>query len=220
MASKSKRNRVKFKFTKELAFLIAFIVVILGLTIGLSIPSKSTKQLEAINDAIIKYDNENSASYNKLDKDHHFSVISGGMKKKVNKVRDLADRDKYTYVFYGTLNNSTFLEQLYYIDYQCDKERYNISKVYLFYADYVEEAKENGDDDTKAFKDTISKYEDKLNKKVSDDSVDFDMTTIPTLLVFHKGELIFNTQQDKDEKSNWTTYITKAFSFQKYEDKE
>ena len=62
--------------------------------------------------------------------------------------------------------------------------------------------------------------EDKLNKKVSDDSVDFDMTTIPTLLVFHKGELIFNTQQDKDEKSNWTTYITKAFSFQKYEDKE
>ena len=33
-------------------------------------------------------------------------------------------------------------------------------------------------------------------------------------------ELIFNTQQDKDNKSNWTTYIIKAFSFAKYEDKQ
>lgn len=216
MASKSRRNRVKFKFTKELLFLILFLVVIIVAAVGLSVPSKSSRQLESLNDAITEYNSDNSTSYYTLDKDHHFSVIGGGISKKVNKVKKLAAREKYTYVFYGSLNNSTFLEQLYYINQACDDEKYDISKVYLFYDDFIEEAKKNGDDDTKVFKDKINGYEEKINAKVNDDSKDFDMTVTdtPTLLVFYKGELLFNTQQDESSKYNWTAYITKAFSFE------
>ena len=216
MASKSRRNRVKFKFTKELLFLILFLVVIIVAAVGLSVPSKSSRQLESLNDAITEYNSDNSTSYYTLDKDHHFSVIGGGISKKVNKVKKLAAREKYTYVFYGSLNNSTFLEQLYYINQACDDEKYDISKVYLFYDDFIEEAKKNGDDDTKEFKDKINGYEEKINAKVNDDSKDFDMTVTdtPTLLVFYKGELLFNTQQDESSKYNWTAYITKAFSFE------
>ena len=216
MASKSRRNRVKFKFTKELLFLIIFLVVILVATIGLSIPSKSSRQLDSLNDAITEYNQDNSTSFYTLDKDHHFSVIGGGISKKVNKVKKLASREKYTYVFYGSLENATFLEQLYYINQACDEDKYDISKVYLFYNDYILEAKKNGDDDTKVFKDKINSYEEKIKVKVNDDSKEFDMTETdkPTLLVFKNGELLFNTQQDEEAKYPWTAYIIKAFSFE------
>ena len=39
MASKSKRNKTKFKITKELIFLISFLAVIIIATVVLSIPS-------------------------------------------------------------------------------------------------------------------------------------------------------------------------------------
>ena len=144
------------------------------------------------------------------------NIIIPCISKKVNKVKKLAARDKYTYVFYGSLENATYLEQLYYINQACDEEKYDISKVYLFYNDFILEAKKNGDDDTKVFKDKINGYEDKINAKVNDDSTDFDMTVTdkPTLLVFKNGELLFNTQQDEDSKYNWTAYIIKAFSFE------
>ena len=218
MASKSRRNRVKFKFTKELFFLIAFLVIILVTTIGLSIPSSSSRQLDSLNDAITDYNVNNSTSYGTLDKDNPFSIIKGGMKKKVNKTKKLANRDKYTYVFYGTLNNATYLEQLSKISNYCDEEQYDINTVYLFYADYIEEAKKNGDDDTKSFKDTISAYEDKLNSNVSSKSKEFDMTIYPTLLVYKSGELLYNSQQDEDNELDWNAHLVKAFSFEKYDE--
>ena len=66
MASKSRRNRVKFKFTKELLFLIIFLVAVLTATIGLSMPSKSSRQLEALNDAITDYNQENLIKFSFL----------------------------------------------------------------------------------------------------------------------------------------------------------
>ena len=46
MASKGRKNKVKFRWTKELIFLILFVVAILGVTIALAAPTNEAKQLE------------------------------------------------------------------------------------------------------------------------------------------------------------------------------
>ena len=63
MASKSKKNRVKFKWTKELLFLIGALLVMIVVTIVLAIPSRAEKQLDEINTAITEYNTANSTSY-------------------------------------------------------------------------------------------------------------------------------------------------------------
>ena len=76
MASKSKRNRVKFKWTKELFFLIGFLVVLIVAAIVLSIPSRAEKQLSEINQAITTYNTANEASYSTIGKNNHLAVLS------------------------------------------------------------------------------------------------------------------------------------------------
>ena len=58
MARYGKRNETKFKFTKELGFLIGGIVAIIVATILLSIPNKTDRQIEKYNEAREK-DGEN-----------------------------------------------------------------------------------------------------------------------------------------------------------------
>ena len=63
MASKSRRNRVKFKWTKELFFLIGALLVMIVVTIVLAIPSRAERQLSEVNEAITSYNTDNSTRW-------------------------------------------------------------------------------------------------------------------------------------------------------------
>ena len=66
MASKSKRNKIKFKWTKELIFLLVGIVVLIVAAVIINLPTSASVTLEKYNTAISTYNSENSTSYNTL----------------------------------------------------------------------------------------------------------------------------------------------------------
>ncbi len=213
MASKSKRKKVKFKWTKELIILIAALVVLLTVTIILAIPSQDKKNLTKWNDAITAYNTENSTSYSTLGTEVHLKEVGGSDESHFKKARALADTDGYTYFFYGSLANATFLEQLSNINKIAID--YEIENVYLLYATFYEEAQADEETDTVSFKQKCDSYEEILNSGKDGDATDIDLTIYPSLFVYKNNSLIFNTQvgNDSDEYS-WNIYIRKAFSFE------
>lgn len=217
MASKRNRKKVKFKWTKELIFLISALVVLLTVTIILAIPSADKKNLTKWNEAIQAYNTENSTSYSTIPTDNVLKEISGGSyEAQFNNVRSEADNDGYTYIFYGSLTNATFLEQLSNIN-NLAKE-YEIEKIYILYADFYEDAKAEETVETASFRSECSGYENILNNGKSKDATDIDLTLFPALFVYHDNKLIFNTQSGKDSTEySWNIYIQKAFSFEQVE---
>ncbi len=213
MASKSKRNQAKFKWTKELIFLIVFIVGIIAITVILAIPSSSKRTLTKYNEAITAYNTENSTSYSTLSSDNVYEEISGGYDKQVNKVVELAQSDKYTYVFYGALSNATFLEQLSNVN--AYAKNYEIEKVYVFLANYVTDAEANQETSTSTYNNKIKEYNNLINKSVDKDCKEFDMATYPALLAFKDGKLVYNTQIDTKAEYTWNQYINKVFGLEK-----
>ena len=210
MASKSRKNRVKFKLTKELIFLLSAIVIIIVAAIVWNLPTNAAVQLEKYNKAIQTYNTTNSTSYNQLTADHVYKEISlNGLKNKKNS-------DKYTYVWYGVLTDGSYLEQLQTIN--TTAKEYEVKTVYLFFATYVDSA-DTDKRNSVAYRDELKAKEAKLNDKVNQDQDDFDMEIYPTLLVFKSGELIFNSQtyseSDNASEYGWKQYINKAFSYEK-----
>ncbi len=214
MASKRNRKKVKFKWTKELIILLAGLAILLTVTIILAIPSQDKKNLTKWNDAITAYNSENSTSYSTLGStDIHLKEVGGSDEAQFKKARSISDTEGYTYFFYGTLTNATYLEQLSKINTLATT--YELGSVYLLYATFYEDAKADSTTDTVSFKQTCDTYEDILNKGKSADATEIDLTSYPALFVYKNNSLIFNTQVGKDsDEYSWSIYIQKAFSFE------
>ena len=217
MASKSKRNRTKFKWTKELIFLICAIVVLIVAAILINIPTKASVQLDKYNNAITAYNTENSAQYSTLPSNHVFKEVSIKSLKKKKKSND------YTFVFYCSLTDSTSLEYLSKIN--STATNLEIKTVYLWFADYVE----NSDADTKKtvkYHDKVNEYNavvnDNINSLVEDGGIyykqdNFDLEVYPALLVFKSDSLVYNSQtyseSDDSSQYNWDMYVTTALGY-------
>ncbi|MGM9968995.1 MAG: hypothetical protein ACI35S_01195 [Anaeroplasma sp.] len=207
MASKNRRNKVKFKLTKELVILVVALLAILTATIIMALPSNAAKTLEKYNDAITEYNSANSTSYSTLPEEHVFKEIS--FEKLVNK----KNSDEYTYVFYGSFSQGAFVENLSKINTQA--KEHEIKTVYLFFCTWVEEQDDINSID---FNNEAKEKNALLNESKDKSQDEFDMVDItePALLVFKSGTLIFNTQTyvDNDEYS-WSNYINKALTLEK-----
>ena len=216
MASKRRRNKVKFKWNRYLIILIAGIVALSVATIILSIPSKAKRNLNKWNEAISTYNSENSTSYSTITSDNVFTEIDeSSYKKEVKKVKSIAKSSNYTYFWYGSLKNGDYLEQLSAINTLA--KDYEIKTVYLFYATYVTDAEKNEETNTAEYKKTVDSYEDILNADKDADVESIDLTSYPALLVYKDGKLIFNSQNDDSDEYSWSIYIQKAFSFEMVE---
>ncbi len=210
MASKGRKNKVKFRWTKELIFLILFVVAILGVTIALAAPTNEAKQLEKYNNAIETFNATNQTQYQTLTEDHVFKEISH------NSLAKKKNNDGYTYVLYGLLDDGTFLSSLASINAMAKDNE--IKTVYLYFATWVSEQE---DTNSITFKNECNEKEAKLNDKVDADHVDFDLTVYPTLLVFYDGELIYNSQTYKDNtQGSWNNYINDAMTIHVKNDSE
>jgi hypothetical protein len=220
MASKSKRNKTKFKWTKELVFLIVGILALIAATIIINIPKGSAVQLEKYNKAISDYNSKNNAQYSFIPEENVLKET------KINGISKKKKSNDYTFVFYGSLANAEFLENLSKVN-NLAKE-YDVKSVYLWFADYVEKA----DDDLKAtatYKNKVDEYNSIINENINSlvessnglykSQDNFDLETYPALLVFKSDSLVFNSQTySKSEDSaeySWDTYINTAFKFAK-----
>lgn len=217
MASKSKRNKVKFKWTKELIFLIAGIVVLIVAAILINIPTKASIQLDKYNNAITAYNTQQSTQYNQLPSNHVFKELS------VNSLKKKKKSDDYTFVFYCSLKDGVSLEYLSKINTQAQDLK--IKTVYLWFADYVE----NADEDLKKtvkYHDKVNEYNqivnDNINSLVTDGGIyekqdNFDIEKYPAFLVFKSDSLIYNSQtyseSDNSSEWNWDVYITMGLKF-------
>ena len=212
MASKNRKNKVKFKFTPELIILVAALVVMLVVTIILAIPSAKQNTTTKFNNSIASYNSsssssQNSASANYLPNDNVFVEVEHSELFKKVKSND------YVYVLYGNPANSTIAANLANINSICSD--LEIKEVCFYSSLWVEEFENK---DTEAFNVVKKTLEDDFNTKKAADVEDFDLLTYPALVVFHKEEMVFNSQSYKDETSaNWSQYIQKAFYLSKVE---
>jgi hypothetical protein len=125
MASKNKKDKVKFKFTKELLFLILSLVAIITATILLAIPTADEKRTDAYNEAILAYNTTNSTSYATLGYDNVYENIEYD---ELTQVLDNAEG--YTYVLYGSTNVSTVIMYMATIDSKA--KDVEVETVYLY----------------------------------------------------------------------------------------
>ena len=211
MASKRKKNRVKFKWTKELIILIVLIVAMIGAAIALSFPTAERKRIEKYNNAITTYNAENNTSYATLSDKERFRDIS---------FDDLYSKKKssgYTMVFYATLKTGDFIAQMAKIDDLAEK--FKLKYVYILYASYVSDASTEKKE-TKDYRDHLDDLEEEINSDVDKDQDPFDMETYPVVLLFKDNTLIFNSETYKnDTNSSFALCITKAFSLTYNDDK-
>ena len=205
MAKKNRKNKAKFKWTKELIILLVLLVAMVTATIVLSIPSSKTKTTTSFNEAITAYNTSNSTSYSTLSTENVFVEVEH--KKLLNKI----EKEVYVYVIYGSLSDGTVLQYLSTINSVATQEE--IETVYFYSSAWVEETE---DTDTEAFKTKKQELEADINKNVNRDVEALDLLEYPALLVFHNGELIFNSQTYSDnEQYTWNMFIQKAFYISK-----
>ena len=211
MASKRKKNRVKFKWTKELIILLVLIVAMIGATIALSFPTAERKRIDKYNNAITTYNTENNTSYSTLSDKERFRDIS---------FSDLYKKKKsssYTMVFYTTLKTGDFIAQMAKIDSLAEK--FELKYIYILYASYVSDASTDKKE-TKDYRDHLDDLEEEINSDVDKDQDPFDMETYPVVLLFKDNTLIFNSETYKDDtNSSFALCITKAFSLTYDDDK-
>ncbi len=220
MASKSKRNKVKFKWTKELIFLIVGIVVLIVAAVIINLPTSASVTLEKYNSAITTYNSTNSTEYSVLPTNHVFKETS------IESLDGTKQSSDYTYVFYGSLTNATYLENLSKVNALATE--YDINTVYLWFASYVEDT----DSETKAtatYKKQVNAYNDIINENINSLVADsnglftsqdnFDLEIYPTLLVFKSDALVYNSQTYSESNNaseyTWSAYINAAFKFAK-----
>ena len=207
MASKNRKRKSKFVWTKELIFLLVAIVVMVAAAVVVNLPTSAEKQLEKYNTAITNYNSQNSTSYSTLPTDNVFREISH------DALANEKNKDDYTYVFYGVTNNAVFLENLSAIN--SAATNYEIKTVYIYLATWYDEAT---DKDTISFREELTKKEAAFKDK-NEDQDEFDMSVYPTLLVFKAGKLVFNTQTYQNASTasdySWSMYINKAMTLGK-----
>ncbi len=212
MASKNRRNKVKFKLQPELIIIVVCLVVMLAATIIMAIPTKAETTTTNLNNAIYSYNQANSSSESSssssssyLPNENVYEEVSHSqLVKKINS-------EEYTYVIYGQYTtNTTIVGNLYYIQSICEDEE--IGKVYLYDSTWVDKY---DDTDSESFNLVASALEKDFNEKKSADVDDFDLLESPALLVFHNGSMVFNSQTYDNSSYTWAMYIQKAFYLSK-----
>lgn len=214
MASKNRRKKTKFKLTKELVILVVGLLALIVVTIILAIPSSEKKFYNKLNNAISEVGGSNATAiplenvFEEIDESDYSDTI--------NEVKNAKSASGYTYFFYGSLSDSTYVSQLSPINKTA--QDYEVKKVYLFYSTFYDDAKSNDELNTSSFKSTADGYNKSLNDGKSGDAfaIDFKIEGA-ALFVFKDGSLIFNTQVDEDSKASWDFYIQKAFGFEQIE---
>ncbi|MBQ9449320.1 MAG: hypothetical protein IJU60_05545 [Acholeplasmatales bacterium] len=204
MASKNRKRKNKFVWTKELIFLIAGLLILIAIAVVINLPTSAEKSLSRYNTAITTYNTDNSTSYTTLPKDHVFKEID------YNGLLNEKTKNEYVYVFYGSLTSGTYLEQLSNINTKA--KDCEVKTVYLMFADWYENAT---DKESLSF---ITELEDR-EEKLSSGRTEHDKVSLaahPALLVFKDNKLVYNTQTYQNATSgddyNWNMYINKALT--------
>jgi hypothetical protein len=209
MVSKNRRNKVKFKWTKELVFLILGLVAIIAATIVLCIPSSAHKTTTAMNEAIYAANLSNSQAsenggtaeqYNLLPDENVYVELE------FDKLSKKLEKEEWAYVLYGSTNSTTVLKNLSVINTLAND--LEIETVYYLSSLWVEETT---DTQAEEFKEEQSRIEDKVNANKNADVAEFSLLEYPALLVFNNGELVFNSQSYEDDFATWEMFIQKAF---------
>lgn len=210
MASKNRRNKVKFKLQPELIVIVACLVIMLVATIIMAVPTKAEKTTTSLNNAIYTYNQNNSSSSTSgsssssssyLPNKNVFEEVSHSAL--VKKIRT----EEYVYVIYGQYtSNSTIVGNLYNIQTICEDEK--ISKVYLYDSTWVDTY---DDVASESFNNLAKTLQDQIDNNKSADVEGFDLLESPALLVFHNGSMVFNSQSYDNDSYTWSMYIQKAF---------
>ena len=205
MASKSRRNKVKFKLTKELVLLVTVLLAMIVATIVMSIPSHAERALERYNTAITEYNAANETQYAILGEDNVYDEIS------FEKLKSVKNNEGYVYVFYGSLTNAKYLENLSAVNAAALAN--DVDKVYLNFNDWMDDYE---DKNSYVFKQEVDKRQDALNNNVDEDQKSIDLLKAPALLVFNDGKLVFNTQSyEENSEYSWNMFINQAFTLGK-----
>ena len=208
MARFGKVNKTKFVLRKELIFLMLFIVAMIVATILLAMPSKSEKNLEEFNNAILEYNTANSTSFATLEEDHVFKKTALTEVQELISDKGSEEEPKYTYILYGSLQNATILEFLSVIN--TEAQNREVKNVYFYPSNKVDNQEDKEDQD---FLNEIAADEKIFNADILAGIEEVDLLTAPALYVYKNGELIFNSVTlDEDGTYNWYIMINNAFS--------
>jgi hypothetical protein len=201
-----RRNRVQFKWSKELIFFIIGMLLCIGLLIFCLIPTKTSK-----------FYDKWSSSNNGLLKDNQFEEISyKNLKKKVEK-------NELVYVFYGTEQDEDSKTNLGILDHYTNQHKdsneathYNVGTVYVYNA---KEAFELNKDDSKKVN-ALQEKEDWINSLKAESTMkDIDLNTYSQLLIFENGKLVFSglditsDSQASAEGADFTLACVKFLSY-------
>ncbi len=210
MASKNRRNKVKFKLQPELIVIVACLVIMLVATIIMAVPTKAEKTTTSLNNAIYTYNQNNSSSStgsssssssSYLPNKNVFEEVSHSAL--VKKIRT----EEYVYVIYGQYtSNQTIVGNLYNIQTICEDEK--INKVYLYDSTWVDTY---DDVASESFNNLAKTLQNQIDNNKSADVEGFDLLESPALLVFHNGSMVFNSQSYDNDSYTWSMYIQKAF---------
>ena len=180
--SGKRRNRVQFKWTKELIFFLIGFVVLIGLMIFCLIPTskQSFHKKWVSTSANLKLDNQfEETNFDKL-------------KKKI-------DNKETVYVYYAFDGDDTSKSNLEILDHYTNKQvgsneykHYNIDKIYVYDANDADYVK-NHNDDEKAASALDSKAEYFNSLKSADIKKDIDLSTYCQLWIFKDGQLVFSS---------------------------
>ncbi len=163
MASRIRKTKFKFKWTKELVFLICGLLVMIIATIILALPTKQERFL-------------NKWSGTSLTKETVITEI------KEEKLLDEINKNEFVFVFYGAPADSTSVTNIDIVEAQA--QIFDIDKVYWLDGTEIYET----DDETKStrdFKTAINAREEKLQ--------DVDLLTMGSFWVYQNGKLIVDS---------------------------
>lgn len=194
-----KYSKVKFKFVRELAYILIAIVLMITVAVVVRIPSKSERLFNSYKDV--------NAS---LVEEHVFEEVSK------NRLTSLiANSSEYVFVYYGSPSCSECVAN---IETFNQKAKYwDIKTVYYLNASFA--TGKNREDDNKHDAALLA-YEEVLNKKVSEGNKDISLNYTPSIWVFKDGELVFNSQNYMNTKTktmelSWVQIADRAFSMNK-----
>lgn len=210
---KGRKTKFKFIWTKELGFLIGGFLVLIGIVVALTIPTNS-EQIYNDYKTAAEANTTDTATVTALAKEHVFYSVS--LNNLASKISNASDTDEYIYVFYGTdkdsvsvsnINafNSSIIQYNDAIELSSSTTSKKIERVYYLNADFVYDEEDKEDNEFEA---KIAEKESKLPRStIGVKEVDF--FNYPSLWVFHKGSLVFNS----DDYLNDSDALVTSWSF-------
>lgn len=205
-AKGKRRNKVTFKWTKELIFFLIGMVVVLGIMIYCLIPTKERS-----------FYNKWYTSSNSLQLDNQFEEINyKSLKKKI-------DNKELVYVFYGLDTDDTSKTNIGTLDYYTNLNKssnsdthFNVGTIYVY--DATEASELDKDDEKKVAK--FDEKEEYFNSiKSSNIKNDISLETYSQLWIFENGELVFSSQDIADDSqasaqgADFTLYTIKFLGY-------